>query len=295
MKNLPLNSLRALALVYQANGVRSAARRLNVSHSAVSRHIRELEAWLGVPLMARREGRRHLEFTENGKTLGEAVVTGLSSVENTIMAIREARQSNSVVVATTASIAARWLLPRLPAFQKRHLDIEISVLAEQALVEPDGKSVDISLRMGRGPWPSVNCIPIMDDALFPVIHPSLLTDNPFDNPVELFSRHPLIHDRDPETGWAKWFKQYPLEGIDTRRGPRFVSSDLVIRAATQGLGVSLVRERLVADEIASGALIKPFGDKSIRLTDAYWIITPNISEPRRIVNTVVSWIRNQAE
>jgi len=50
MQRLPLSALRAFAAVYEAGGVRPAARALQVTHSSVSRHLHELEAWLGVAL-----------------------------------------------------------------------------------------------------------------------------------------------------------------------------------------------------------------------------------------------------
>jgi LysR family glycine cleavage system transcriptional activator len=50
MKDLPLNALRVFALACAKGGVRSAARELGIAHSSVSRHLAELEKWLGVPL-----------------------------------------------------------------------------------------------------------------------------------------------------------------------------------------------------------------------------------------------------
>ena len=127
MLNLPLNALRAFACVYEANGVRPAARLMGVSHSAVSRHIHVLEAWLGTTLLEARDGQRQLIFTASGNRLGEAALNHLQSLDATLNSIREARRSNSVVISTTASIAARWLLPCLAELQSQLADIEISV------------------------------------------------------------------------------------------------------------------------------------------------------------------------
>lgn len=293
MLNMPLNSLRAFACVYQANGVRPAARKMGVSHSAISRHVHELEAWLGTQLLEARKGQRRLVFTAAGKNLGKAALEHLQALDGTLNSIREARQANSVVISTTASIAARWLLPRLPELERGLSDIEISVLAEQQVIDPDGIQVNIALRMGQGPWQNTRSQPLMNDRLYPAVHPRLMTGTG-GNPLKLFSRHPLIHDRDPAASWRQWFSTYPVKGIDVRRGPRFSSSDLVIRSALQGLGIGLVRDQLARDEVRSGALVRPFGNQELSLPNAYWIVTPDNDACPEVVTRVVKWLRCRA-
>lgn len=291
MMNLPLNALRAFAFVYQANGIRPAARQMGISHSAVARHVRELEGWLGVELLDAREGQRRLSFTANGKMLGETALFQLQALEARASSIRESRQKNSVVVSTTASIAARWLLPRLSDLHRQLPEIELSVLTEQLVIDPDGIQTDISIRMGQGSWPGCQCQPLMDDALYPVVHPSLMKGSRR-TPNRLFGKYPLIHDRDLDTAWSTWLAAYPVAGLDIRKGPRHSSSDLVIRAAKEGLGIALVRDRLAGDEIGTGALAKPFGDKNISIEKAYWVVTQP-GKIRQEVTQVIEWLSQQ--
>ena len=290
MRHLPLNALRAFGVVFETGGIRPAARALSVTHSAVSRHVRELEGWLGAPLFE--PGSRAL--TPQGEALGKAVLESLSRLDEAVAAVREQRHANSVVISTTASVAVRWLLSRLNDLREAHPGIEISVLTEQALVEPDGQRADLAIRMGRGPWPGVDCRPLMDDALYPVVHPSLLEGLGRRRPDALFRRYPLIHDRDPQAAWSIWFDAFPQSGVDLRRGSRYSSSDLVLRAAARGMGIALARDRLVAEEIGSGALRPPFGDASVFVPQAYWIVTPPGGAPRDAVREVIAWLDAQA-
>ncbi|MCI0674063.1 MAG: LysR family transcriptional regulator, partial [Myxococcaceae bacterium] len=103
MRDLPLNALRAFALVYEHRGVRAAARELGVAHSSLSRHLAELEAWVGVPLTRESGGRRGLAFTPQGEALGRAALAGLREIERAAASLREARSPSSVVISTTAS------------------------------------------------------------------------------------------------------------------------------------------------------------------------------------------------
>jgi LysR family glycine cleavage system transcriptional activator len=293
MRDLPLNALRAFAAVYETGGVRTASRALGVSHSAISRHLRELEAWIGQPLVESRIGTRALAFTPQGEALGRAGLASLRTLERATAALREARRGNAVTIATTPSFAARWLLPRLAAFEAAHRWIELSVVSEQRLLEPAQHGADFAIRMGRGPWPGLACEPFMDDALYPVMSRGLWeTCGRPRAPCELAGLR-LLHDRDPNASWSAWQAAYPVEGLDVRKGPRYASSDLVLRAAAQGLGAALARDRLAADDVASGALLRPFGAKRVELPDAYWIVQPQAPPGRSATTAVIDWLKQE--
>jgi LysR family transcriptional regulator, glycine cleavage system transcriptional activator len=294
MRDLPLNALRAFACVLETGGVRSAARELRITHSAVSRHLRELEAWLDVPIIEAGGGRRPLALTPQGLELARHASTALRGLERAARAVRERHHSASVTVATAPSFAARWLLPRLAALGEDHARIELSLVVEQRVADPSSQGADFAIRMGRGPWPEAQAEPLMGDALVPVMSPSLWERSGRPSSPESLLRLRLLHDRDPHAHWELWRSQHGPPELDTRTGPRLVSSDLVLRAAEEGLGVALARERLAEEELRSGRLIRPFRDLVVDLPDAYWIVRAAGTQPRKAVATVVDWLRKEA-
>jgi LysR family glycine cleavage system transcriptional activator len=58
--------------------------------------------------------------------------------------------------------------------------------------------------------------------------------------------------------------------------------------------VALARHRLVADELAAGALVRPFGALEVPLPSAYWIVRGDATRPRTAVAAVIDWLRWQA-
>lgn len=293
MNDLPLNALRAFALASQHGGVRAAARELGIAHSSVSRHLTELEAWLGVPLCEHVEGRRGWRPTAQAQALGAAVLAGLRDIAAAAAVVREVRSPFAITLSTTPSFAARWLLPRLPALERAHPRIELSVVVNQRLDDLTGTGIDLSVRMGAGSWAGLHAEPLMDDALYPVMSPSLwrASGRP-SRPAELAGLR-LLHDRDPQTGWERWRHAFGPTELAVQRGPRFASSDLLLRAALQGQGVALARGRLAMDEIASGSLLRPFGERELRLPQAYWIVR-GPRPPRPAAATVIAWLKRQA-
>jgi len=295
MDLLPLNALRAFAIVYETGGIRPAAREMKVAHSSVSRHVRELEEWLGTDLLDKSAPSRTLSFTVNGEALGKAGLKSFRDLETAVAAVRERRRGNSVQITTPPSVAARWLLPRLQHFNEAYPWIELSVIADQLLSFPGDRRADIGIRMGTGPWDNVDCQPLMNDLLFPVMSPRMWEWCGRPESLADLAGLRLLHDRDPSTSWELWCETIGLKGMDTLAGPRFASSDLVLRAAAQGLGVALARGRLAEEDLALGTLMRPFADASVELSNAYWLVSEQGRTPGIAVSRTIEWLKHQAE
>jgi LysR family glycine cleavage system transcriptional activator len=295
MRSLPLNALRAFAIAVDKGGVRPAARELAVSHSAVSRHLGELQRWLGVSLIERGTDSHSFGVTAQGQQLAAAVMAALHDIHRSIDSVREQRSRHAVTLSTAPSFAMRWLLPRLAGFERGHPRIEVSILVEQRLDDLQTSGCDLAIRMGKGPWPAVAAKRLMNDELYPVMSPEAWkrAGRPND-PREL--RHlRLLHDRDPAASWSLWRQAHGPDELDVRKGPRFSSSDLVLRAATQGLGVALARHRLIGDDLETGVLVRPFGELSVPIANAYWIITPRDGEMREATSRFIAWLQLEAQ
>lgn len=293
MKDLPLNALRAFALVYAHGGVRAAAREMGIAHSSVSRHLGELDHWLGVPLLRAEAGRGAAVFTPQGEALGRAMLAGLGEIAQAVAVLRESRPAHAVTLSTSPSLAIRWLLPRLPALEKAHPKLELSVQVEQRLDPMDDGRIDLAIRMGQGPWPALHAEPLMDDALYPVMSPALwLASGRPSKPAQLAGLR-LLHDRDPQAAWESWRKVHGPARLALQGGARYTSSDLVLRAAMQGQGVALARHRLADDDVAAGSLLRPFGERDVPLGPSYWIVRPR-AKPRAAVAAVIDWLHWQA-
>lgn len=294
MDNLPLTMLRALAAVYEEGGVRAAGRRLLVTHSAISRHLHELEQWIGTPLVEKGRGRHSFRLTPEGETLARASADALQSLGSAVSAVREARRPNAVTISTTPSFAVRWLLPRLPDFEQRYRWIEVSVLVEQRRKAPLDEGADFSIRMGSGPWPDLQCEPLMDDALFPVANANYVARSKKDPGATDMSGLRLLHDRDPNAAWSSWKRQFGPSHMDVRSGPRYTSSDIVMRVAEQGMGVALARAQLCQESLEVGSLVRLAGDAFVPLPKAYWIVQAEGKSLRNAAQIFKDWMVEMA-
>lgn len=299
MKQLPLNGLRALAAIYLTGGIRPAGRLLGVSHSSVSKHLSDLENMLGTPLIERERELRALTFTTAGESLGKEAARTLETLDRAWSRVRERQGSSAVIISAAPSVAALWLLPRLHLLATALPKVEVSVLAEQRVRAPSEEGSDLAIRMGGQTGDNVE--PLMDDALVPVAAPRILRRaraarggaTGGATTARLLGDLPLLHDRDPNTGWARWTEQYGPAGIDTSVGARFTSSDLVLRAAKLGQGVALARLRLAKADLMEGALER-LTPESVKVLDAYQLVSNPERVDRRNVRAVRDWIMSEA-
>ena len=293
MKELPLVALRALAAVYSHGGVRAAAKELGIAHSSVSRHLAELQALMRVALREPATGPREFALTPQGAALGQAALSAMRILERALHTSLEESPNRAVTISTTPSFASRWLLPRLSDFEAHHRSIQLSVVVEQKMENLAIADIDLAIRMGQGPWKGLDCEPFMDDLLYPVMSPKYFDASKRPRTLKQLKGLRLLHDRDPNAAWSAWRDVHGPQDLDVRSGPRYTSSELVLRAAALSQGVALARDRLIGTDIESGALLRPFPDLSIRLPDAYWIVMPSRSRARRDVGKLLDWLKAQ--
>lgn len=299
-ETLPLNAMRAFEAVHRTGGIRPAARELQIAHSSVSRHIAELEAWIGTDLITRTAGQRGIELTDAGQRLGQATRSAFADILDVTRSIRDEQNRDTVMLSTTPSFAARWLLPRLSEFSQRFANIRVSISIDQRVLDLDEAGIDLAIRMGRGPWPGVDCRPIMDDCLFPVIGRDLheRTGRPHSIAALVGTAPdlPFLHDLDPQATWTKWQEEHghmKLAGVDMDKGPRLASSDLVLRAAALGQGIALARKVLAHDDITNGTLVRIGKDESV-IEDAFWLVSRRRVVQNPAINIFVKWLRQVA-
>src|ERR1700693_859998 len=145
-----LNGLRAFEAAARHLSFTVAASELNVTQTAVSHQIRRLEEELGVRLFVRQN--RALTLTPEAKDYLPGIRAAFNDMRlPTARPLRKA-DDHVLTVSTLASLAAKWLLPRLSAFQEAHHGIDVRITTSTSLVDFRSGDVDAAIRYGRGHW-----------------------------------------------------------------------------------------------------------------------------------------------
>jgi LysR family glycine cleavage system transcriptional activator len=253
-----LNGLRAFEAAARHLSFTLAAAELNVTQTAISHQIRRLEEELGLRLFIRQN--RALALTAEARDYLPGVRAAFNDLRLATDRLLRKDEDKVLTVSTLASLAAKWLLPRLTDFQDSHPGIDVRITTSTSLVDFRRDNVDAAIRYGRGQWPGLRADWLMADELFPVCSPSLLRgDKPLRRPEDL-RNHPLLHTSNSNSDdWRLWLTAAGLPADIARQpGITFDMIFMTIQAAIDGIGVAMGRTSYVQDDIAKGRLVVPF-------------------------------------
>ncbi|MCK1338264.1 LysR family glycine cleavage system transcriptional activator [Bradyrhizobium sp. LB1.3] len=253
-----LNGLRAFEAAARHLSFTLAASELNVTQTAISHQIRRLEEELGIRLFVRQN--RALALTPEARDYLPGVRAAFNDLRLATDRLLRKDDDKVLTVSTLASLAAKWLLPRLTDFQEHHPGIDVRITTSTSLVDFQRDNVDAAIRYGRGQWPGLRADWLMADELFPVCSPSLLHGGkPLRSPEDLKS-HMLLHTSNANSDdWRLWLTAAGLPADIARQpGITFDMIFMTIQAAIDGIGVAMGRTSYVRDDIAKGRLVVPF-------------------------------------
>ena len=268
IQNLPLNALRTFEAVAARLSFAKGAESLNVTPAAVSSQIRALEERLNQPLFFRHG--RQVELTPAGRKLLPGVQRGLAELRQAVESVGQDRQEGVLNVTMMPSILQKWLMPRLHEFYNAHPEIDLRINVDNDLVNFDQTDMHAAVRLGRGRWPGVKSVKLMDDWILPVCSKRMLEEiGPVKSPRDL-KKYDLLFTSSPV--WDPWFREFGESTRDSRRA-LLNDSISILMAAEQGEAIALSRWSLVARDIGAGRLVRPV-DTIIQSEWSHYFVAP---------------------
>lgn len=280
----PLNALRAFEVAARHNSFTGAATEMRVSHAAVSRHVRALEARLGATLF--RRAKRGVELTEDGVRYLKAVSAAFESIAEATEALAKPRDVR-VRVSVEPAFAGRWLIHRLGRFQAAHPDVDVVLDASPRLVDLARDEADLAVRYGQGGWPGLRQDLVASSRIFAVGRKELRGRRRAAFAPDELRAFVLLHEDDGGL-WRRWFAAAGVADVNVSRGPRILETGLALDAAAAGQGIALADEALIADDLARGRLMKLC---DVALDDGgYYLLSLASTQRRRPLAAFRDWL-----
>lgn len=285
----PLGALRAFEAAGRHLNFRLAAEEIGVTQGAVAQQVRGLEAALEVRLFDRLP--RGLALTEAGRAYLQPVQRALRLITEATDALLPRRAV--LTVSVTPSFATRWLVPRLGLLTASAPELDVRVVASQAMANFQSDGVDIAVRQGRPPFgPGLTAELLFPVAFYAVCSPALQAgDHPIKTPQDL-AHHVLLHD---SHGLWPVFLERVCGGAPRAisRALRFSQTSLALDAALAGQGVALASDPMVAGDLAAGRLCRPL-EASIQSEIGFYIIAPRRPRKPEQVERMRAWLIAQS-
>ncbi|EIM00766.1 transcriptional regulator [Rhodanobacter denitrificans] len=286
---MPLGLLQQFVLVARLGNLSRAATQANLTVSALSHQMRQLEERLERRLFER--GPRGVKLTAEGCLLLEAVGTHFDGIEHALAGYRT-RHHDALTLSASPGIMSSWLVPRLPRLVAAHPELELSLQSGSTLVDFEREPVDVALRYGRGEWAGLHSERLFGEWIAPVAAPALIARMGGADPHDL-SRWPLLGEPNPSRRWSDWFAR--TGGTPpTRYVAQFDSLDALRHAALEGLGVALGR-MVTSKSLIDAGRLEVLGDDYLAVEEAYWLVYPPRSREHRGLQVFRDWLLAEAD
>lgn len=287
----PLNALRAFESAARNGSLTRAAQELRVTQGAISRHVSQLEDWLGVTLCTR--GRRGIDLTAEGASYATALRAAFDQIETQTRRVRERPLENTLRIKLPPTFAIRWFVPRLAHFHALNRHIDVQITTSHQTVDFDRDDVDVCIHWGHEPLAGVHCQRLFGEILLPVCSPELFQVHPpLTSPADL-SRHTLLCSMHRPDHWPTWLHAAGLHEIDGNNGLKFENSALAYQAAIDKLGVVMAQRAFVEEDLRTGRLVAPLSLR-VGTGHAYHIAYPRSRRTAPVIKAFEPWIIQQA-
>lgn len=284
-------ALTAFEAAARHSSFTAAANELALTQGAVCRQVASLETFLRTKLF-RRAG-RGVVLTEAGVAYHRLMARRLDEVErDTLDLMARQGRGGSIELGIVPTFGTRWLLPRLPAFAKLHPDITINLSSRTRPFLFQDSGLDAAIYAGDGHWPGAAVEYLMPETLVPVCSPALIAPRKRLTPQQL-ARLPLIQQSTRPYAWRHWFESVGLRPQADLVGPRYELFSMSLQAAMVGLGVALVPEYDIDDELAAGRLVVPVNHRCPSEV-AYHFAAPQTKSTDPVITAFRDWLREQA-
>ncbi len=262
-----LATMQAFVAVAEAGGFAPAARRLGIAASVMTKRIAQLEAHLGVRLLARTT--RSVRLTEEGAAYLAPCTRILAEVMEADAAVAGARAeaTGTLRVSAPTSLGIARVAPVLSALQARHPRLAVELVLLDRAVDAVAEGFDAVLRDQPGaPDENLRVLRLARLSRLVCASPAYIERRGEPADPQALAGHDCIHYSFLVTG-RRWTFAADAAGkgsgeIGVTVRPYFASNNgrVMLEAALAGRGIALLPRFLVAESLAAGSLVRLLAD-----------------------------------
>lgn len=254
-----LPAVAAFARVAEQGSFSKAAALLGVSTSALSQTVRSLESRLGVRLLNRTT--RRVGVTEAGAVFLQRVLPALEQFATALNALEEMRgqPTGMLRISLPRTALTSIIAPLMAEFCSTYPQICLDLVAEDRFVDLVGERFDAGIRLGESLAQNMIAVRVTHDQRMVVVgSPKYFARHPPPGEPKDLHRHRCIRFRFSSGAIYRW--EFSLDGKDFDmdvEGPLICNDNaLLLQAARDGVGLSLLMQDLVAEDLKRGTLVQ---------------------------------------
>lgn len=280
--------LQAFEAAARHRSFTKAAEELCLTQSAISRQVQSLESLLQTRLFER--SGRTITLTPQGEIYAQEINGALIRIRRASMRVYGVKdQGAALQLAVLPIFASKWLMPRLSRFYDQHPDALINLHAQVQEFDLVMSNMDACIMMGDGHWPSLVKQHLIDAIGVVIASPELLKKQPVRQASDLL-HHQLLQITSHFPGWKDCLL---ASGVDPRGltlGPKFEYTAHLIQAAVSGLGLGLVADIFVREELQNGTIVTPDTPDLVHNHKSYYLLHTPEKESHPTLTLFKDWL-----
>ncbi|WP_322012701.1 LysR substrate-binding domain-containing protein [Paraburkholderia sp. J12] len=283
----PLNALRVFEVAARAGSYSAAARELNLTHGAVSRHIANLEDWLGQPLFVR-EG-QSMVASGHARAFAREISAAFDHIADGAERYGKSPHQKVIRVSAAATVAMRWLIPRLPLFTANRPGVDVRVSTTLSTDSALRGSFDLAIRREVPADGQFQVWPLFEERNTVIASPALIARTGMATIEQLAEQTWLTTETRPRD-WEEWTEAVGRPALRASRTLRFDHFFVTLQAIADGLGFGIGPFPTLEVDCVAQRLQKPFPDMTSRGATYYALVPLDADKPAHM-RDFVDWLR----
>lgn len=251
-----LDSIRLFLKVVQYGSLTAGGRSQQLSPASVSRRIAALEASLGVQLFNRTS--RQLALTDAGELYYQRIKGLMEEFNEIHESAREIQDSAAGVlrVHSRTAVGIRLIAPRIKEFCALHPKLSVELQLSETSVNLLQGNFDIDIRIGELEDSSLLARKLLPSERILVASPAYLAAHPpITRPEDLMQHNCMTYRLESEvTSWRFVKEGAPTQELKINGNFHCSNAEVLRRVAIDGVGVALLTDWGIADDLREGRL-----------------------------------------
>lgn len=278
-----LQSMRVFATVVETGSFVRAAEHLQLSATATSRYVAELEKFLGAQLLQR--STRRLNLTEVGANYYDRCRLILADVEEAEAqaATAEAQPKGLLRISLPHSLGLRYIAPLMPEFCKRYPDLQLEFNFSERTIDLVEEGIDMAIRITADLKTSLVARKLAPADIICCASPDYLARYGTPQmPDDLRHHNCMTYSYSP-TGNTWTFRREGKEvSVQVKGQLRANNGDMNRLAAIDGLGIITLPTFMVCEELRTGSLVPILSEYQLPRLTVYAVYLPGARRAARI-------------
>lgn len=285
----PLHALRVFEVAARASSFTEAAKQLHLTHGAVSRQIALLEAALGQPLF-RKQGQR-MVATAHAKAYAREISQAFDHIGDATHRYGKRATEKVIRVNAPATMAMRWLIPRLADFHARHSGIEVRVSTAFSTEPALQGSFDVAIRRASGTQEQYEVLTLYTETNTVIVSPDLWHKAPLRCVQELAQVIWLSTETRPGD-WEAWLQSAGLPDLRPVQMLRFDHFFVSLQAVIDGLGYAVAPFPTLRSDQELGRIYAPFPEL-VMASGTFEALVPLDTDKPRHLRVFLEWLQGE--